>query len=134
MRTRQLVLVGFGFLMACGDPPPQPSRTLTTHPRAADRYARLLQRQLVESDVVALGQAMTCEISRLAGVLGSEEAKARVYAVVDSVHRGVDREKLKRIDQALGGRSYGGEECDSLNAISDREEPIAPVDPAIRDR
>ncbi len=122
--------------MACGDAPPQPSQTLTTHPRTADRYARLLRRQLVEADVVALKQAMSCETSRLSNALGFAEATARLYAVVASVHRGVDRAKLTRIDQALGMRSYevGGPLCDSLNAISDREDPIAPVDPAIRDR
>ncbi len=131
-RVRHLVLLGL-LLTACGEPRPKgPSHTLTTYPHAADRYARLLRRQLSDSNPIALQQQLSCEAARLIDSLGPDEMQLRVAGVEDSVYRTpAARAARTRVDQVISGRSYevGGPVCDSLNAIADREDPIVKVEP-----
>jgi hypothetical protein len=119
-------------LASCSPPrPTDPPRTLASHPRAFDRYARLLQRELVDTNPVATGQLIACEINRLGFVFGSDEVRRRMYPVEDSVWATPAlRARADSIDVKLGGHSYEGVGplCDSLNAIANREDPIAPLD------
>ena len=131
---RRAAIVGSLFsLLACREAPPRgPSRTVATHPHAADRYARLLRRQLTDSNLVAVQEQLSCEAARLAEALGPEEATLRIIGVEDSTYRTpADRAARARVDEIISGRSYEvyGASCDSLNAVADREDPIVKVPP-----
>ena len=128
------IAVNFALLIACSEPPPQgPPRTLATYPHAADRYARLLQRQLTDSNPIEVQQELSCEAGRLVDVLGGDEMRLRITGVEDSVYRTpAARAARARVEEIVSGRSYevGGALCDSLNAIADREDPIVKVAPS----
>ncbi len=118
--------------LGCAPPPPKgPAHTVASHPRALDRYARLLRRELADSDPIAVHQEMACEQSRLFDALGGEEMVIRANSVEDSIFpTQVARIQRDMIRNRLAGRSFetGGALCDSLRRIADREDPIAPVD------
>lgn len=119
-------------LGACPSPGPKgPSKTLATYPHAADRYARLLRRQLTSTNPIAFQDSLSCEASRLVDSLGPDEMRLRLQAVEDSTYRSsADSQARVRVDGAVSGRSYeaSGAFCDSVNAIADREDPIVRVD------
>ncbi len=118
--------------VACAEPLPKgPAKTLKTYPHAADRYARLLRRQLMDPDPEEVQQELACEDWRLSRVLGVDESTLRVVGVRDTVLATVSaRAAHVRVQRMVAGRSYemGGALCDSLNAIADREDLIVKVD------
>lgn len=135
-----VLIAAFVGQVACGEPPPPegPSTSLMTHPRAADRLARLLRQQLTDSDPVAVQRLIQCESTRLGEALvrdvgdpaGLDEFLRRSAGVRDSIYRTpADRERYERVEDQLGGRTYEsiGPFCDSVHAIADREDPIVPA-------
>jgi len=130
---RHFLLGVLALLAACAEPPPKgPSRTLATYPHAADRYARLLRRQLTAPHPIDVQQEITCEMGRLADSLGGDEMQLRIAGVQDSIYRTpAARAARARVEKLIWGRSYevNGPLCDSLNAIADREDPIVRVNP-----
>jgi hypothetical protein len=116
---------------SCGESdPPRTGPSDATHPRAADRYTRLIREYLVTKDPASVRQQFSCEVSRLADALGLEEGLRRVHWAEDSVVRSPDASAaFKRADAIAALQSYqvGGALCDSLNAIADREDPIVPA-------
>jgi len=106
------------------------STTVSDQPHATDRYARLLRRQLTDSDPLAVEREITCEVGRIAAAFGGDEAKRRLRPVDDSIVRSAhDRHRYYEIDSMRAFRSFeiGGPLCDSLNAIADREVPVKPI-------
>jgi hypothetical protein len=127
-------MIAAGALLLAACQPPRstvPSQSVGTHPRAFDRYARLLQRQLADTNPLPTAQLIACELNRLGSVFGSDELRSRMYPVEDSVWATPAlRARADSIDAKLGGHSFEGSGplCDSLNAIANREDPIALVD------
>ena len=68
---RMIVLaVCCSAFVACAEPLPKgPAKTLKTYPHAADRYARLLRRQLMDPDPEEVQQELACEDWRLSRVV-----------------------------------------------------------------
>ncbi len=133
MKLFRLITLTAGVaLAACSEPLPKgPAKSVKSYPNAADRYARLLRRQLSDSDPVDLQQELSCEQWRLSQALGVDDALLRVAAVRDTVLAAPDaRAAHARVQRMVAGRSYevGGALCDSLNVIADREDPIVKVD------
>lgn len=125
-----VLVVGLAALaVACAEPRPKGlARTVASQPHAADRYARILERQLTDSNAQALEQERVCEFARMSVALGVDEAELRAYGVEDTVYRTPDaRARHAKVRTAVSGRSYetSGPVCDSLNAIADREAPLA---------
>lgn len=121
--------------LGCAPPPPKgPPKTLTTHPRALDRYARLRMRELVDSDPVAVHRLASCEADRILDAFGGKEGRLRMMGVDDSVHgTPAARARFDAVEQQFFGKGFEGSGpfCEPLKAIANREDPIAPVDNAI---
>lgn len=136
--VRVSTLLGAVVSLACAQPSPKgPALTLATHPRAADRYARLLMRELVDSNPLAVRREVVCEEQRLYDALGGVEGQLRILGVEDSVYRApANRARFAQIEPQFKGNNFetGGPLCDSLRTISDRIDPIAQVDSAIKSR
>ena len=134
MSALLVALIAFG----CGDPPPKgPALTLSTHPRVMDRFARLLLRELADSNPLAVRREVVCEEQRLYDALGGVEGRLRILGVEDSVYRApANRTRFAQLEPQFQGNNFetGGPLCDSLRTISDRVDPIAPVDSAIKNR
>lgn len=127
-----LAAVCMGVAACSSDPLPKgPAKTLKSYPHAADRYARLLRRQLMDPDPVEVEQELSCEQVRMIGALGGDEATLRVVRVEDSVWAtAAGRAARPRVLRMVSGQSYqvSGPLCDSLNTIANREDPIVPAD------
>jgi hypothetical protein len=92
-----------------------------------------MQRELTDTNPVPTAQLISCEIARLGDAFGSDEMQRRMYSAEDSILKTPAlRARADSVDAKLGGPdgSYeiAGPLCDSLNAIANREDPIAPVD------
>jgi hypothetical protein len=126
MTRRLRVLILTFALAACRES----STTVSNQPHAADHYARLLRRQLTDSDPKAVQQAITCEMGRIDWAFGGDESRRRLKPVRDSVFRRVeDRRRFNEIDSMLAGQTFevNGTLCDSLNALANREVPLTPI-------
>ena len=124
---RMIVLaVCCSAFVACAEPLPQgPAKTLKTYPHAADRYARLLRRQLIDPDPVEVQQELACEDWRLSRVLGVDESTLRVVGVRDTVLATVSaRAAHVRVQRMVAGRSY---EMGGRSAIHSTPSPIARI-------
>jgi hypothetical protein len=104
------------------------STTVSDQPHATDRYARLLRRQLTDSDPMMVHRAISCEVGRIAAIFGGAETKRRLKPVRDSIVRS-NRRRDYQIDSILASHTFevSGPLCDSLNAIADREVPLKPI-------
>ena len=135
LRHRAL-LVGVLAAFGCARPPPEgPPKTLAAHPRALDRYARLRLRELVDADPVAVHREVECEVDRILDAFGATEGQLRVMSADDSIYRRpASRARFDTVEAQLVGKGFAGSGplCDSLKAIANREDPIAPGDSAIR--
>jgi hypothetical protein len=133
-----LALVAVLAVNACEPERPRvAARTLESHPRVADRYVGLLRRGITDSNPAAVHQELVCEERRLYRALGPTESSTRMRAADDTAFATAEeRAAFDRVLRGLQLRSFetGGPLRDSLNAIADRESPIAPVDSAIRNR
>ena len=131
---RSCLLVAVLSAIACAPPQPKgPARTVASHPRALDRYARLLRGELADTNTRSVHQEMACEQQRLFDALGGEEMVIRTNSVEDSIFpTRADRLKRDAIRNRLAGTSFqlDGPVCDSLRRIADREDPIALVSDA----
>lgn len=131
-------LLGALIALGCADPPPKgPALTLSTHPHVADRYARLLLRELVDSNPIAVRGEVLCEQLRLYDALGNDEGQLRMLGVEDSIYRAPsNRARFDKLEQLYQGRAFEamGPRCDSLTKVADRVDPIAPVDSATKNR
>ncbi len=124
-------------VLGCADPLPEgPPKTLATHPRPLGRYMRLKLRELAAADPVAVHRELECELDRLFTAFGRNEGLLRMTIANDSIYRTpAARARYDSVQQQPYGKLFEGSGlfCDPLNAIADREDPIAPVDSAIRD-
>lgn len=135
---RILVLAGTVASGACKRPAhsaaQQPPQSVKKYPHAADRFVRLMRRQLSDVDPVRTEQEAVCETERMALALGDKEAARRVRTALDTTYTTArDSLAFGRVDRALAGHSFGTGDhvCDSLIAAADREEPIVPVGTAV---
>ncbi len=133
---RRALLVCILAPIGCADPLPEgPPKTLATHPRAFDRYTRLKLQELTVADPVAVHRELTCEMDRLFTAFERTEGLLRMKTADDSVYgTPAARAKFDTVQKQFYGKGFevGGPLCDSLQAIANREDPIAPVDSAIR--
>jgi hypothetical protein len=112
--------------------PPTPSRSAATHPHATDRLNRLYRQQLTDANPFPAEQAIACERLRIQAFLGNEEGRARADAVLDTVFRTpADRAAHERAQGRLKNAVVylGGEVCDSLDAMAERELPFSATPP-----
>ncbi|HKV52982.1 MAG TPA: hypothetical protein VJO52_17425 [Gemmatimonadaceae bacterium] len=122
---------------ACYRPAPDARQetpaSVARYPHAADRFARLMRRQLSDVDPVLTEQQIICEGERIAITLGDAEASLRIRTALDTAYRTArDSSAFARVERLLGGHSFGTGDhvCDSLIAAADREDPIVPIDSA----
>lgn len=121
--------------VACGtreSPPRVPSASVAAYPHATDRLYRLYRRQLTDSNPFPTEQAIACERRRIRIALGSDEGWARTTAVFDTVFRTpADRAAHERAQARLTNAVVylGGEVCDSLDAVAQRELPLPVAKP-----
>jgi hypothetical protein len=121
----RVLILAFAFAGCRGS-----STTVSDQPHATDRYARLLRRQLADSDPMAIQRELACEVGRIASAFGGDESKRRLRPVRDSIARSArDRQRYYEIDSMLASRFFevGGRLCDSLNAMANREVPLKPI-------
>lgn len=108
-------------------------RSVAKFPRAADRFIRLVRRQLTDVDPARTEQEVVCETDRMGIALGYKEAALRVRTALDTAYLTArDSIALGRVQRLLGGQAFGDGDhvCDSLIAAADREDPIIPIDSA----
>lgn len=140
VRSSPLMVAALLLCTACAEPerPSGRSWSVRTHPRAADRYARLERAFLTAADAPAAKQALVCEHARLADALGPLEAGRRIAGVDDSLLRAsAARAAFERADAASGMHAYemAGRLCNSLKAAAEREDgPIRPAPESLRER
>ena len=122
-RSLRVLVLTFALIDCRGS-----STTVSNQPHAADRYARLLRRQLTDGDPMAVHREISCEVGRIAAMFGGDETKRRLTPVRDSIVRS-DRRRDYQIDSILAGHTFevSGPLCDSLNAIANREAPLKPI-------
>lgn len=104
-----------------------PSKSVATYPHATDRLYRLYRQQLSDPNPFPAEQAIACEQRRMRIALGNDEGKTRADAVLDTVFQTpADRAAHARAQAKLAGAIVylGGEACDSLDALAQREVPI----------